>query len=270
MARTKTFLGLAAAFAVVGAAVVVVELTSKETFVPVPNNAAETITKEQLEAARVPVFFGHQSVGRNILDGVTTVYSAKGVSAPELTELELGAQPAGNGIRHLASGKNGDPQSKLDAFDQALRSGLAGESGVALMKFCYVDIKWDTDVDALFEKYQQVLSALERDFPNVTFLHATTPLTTGPSGIKDRIKVLIGRDDNAARTRYNELVRAAYGPDLLLDVAAIESTDPAGATANRLFPGYSSDGAHLNSTGGSLVAVGLLSLLANHAEPGPQ
>jgi hypothetical protein len=254
---------VALAVGLVGATAVVWTSTSEERFVPALNTAASSITSEELSAAgAVDLFFGHQSVGRNILDGVSSVYAEKDVAAPAITEVRSGSEEA-DGFVHAAIGKNGDPIGKLAAFDSLLRAGQAERAEIALMKFCYVDIRWDTDVDAVFARYRATLGALERDFPDVMFLHVTTPLTADPSGIKNRLKVLLGRDDNVARERYNQLLREAYG-DRVFDLAAIESTAPDGRRGTVLYSGYSSDGAHLNETGAAVVAAALLRMLAYH------
>lgn len=241
---------------------------AKENVVPAPNVAAAAISAEELDsAADRRLFFGHMSVGKNVLSGVQDVYVTRGAAQPEIIEFERdGAAPklpaGGGAFAHTLIGRNRHPQEKLANFDAALRGGLADQVDVALLKFCYVDISWHTDVDALFATYKQTLDALERDYPNVTFLHVTAPLTTGPSTIKQRVKVLIGRDDNAARGRFNDLLRQTYGPDQLFDLAAVESTAPDGTTAATLYRGYSSDGAHLNASGSSAAAVEFLRLLA--------
>lgn len=241
----------------------------EETHVPAPNTAASGITADELVAAAGKrLYFGHMSVGYNILDGLSDVYATKGVAAPALVDLDAGASPDApalttGSVLHAEIGVNGDPLGKLANFDAALRGGLAGEVEVALLKFCYVDIRADTDVNSLFEAYSTTMAALERDFPEVTFLYATTPLTVPEPGIKGALKALLGRTDNPARERYNALVRAAYADTgRLFDVAAAEATAPDGTASPALYPGYASDGAHLNASGSAVVAVELLHLLA--------
>lgn len=228
--------------------------------------ATAAVTREQLgRAARQRVFFGHMSVGDNIVSGLQALAEAKGADLPRTELFTLGDPPqaveAGT-VVHTAIGENGDPLGKLRNFDQAVRSGLGGAVDVAVLKFCYIDFGQSTDVDALFEQYRTTLDALERDYPGVTFLHSTAPLTAGPSGVKQRLLALVGRDDNRVRERYNALLRETYGADRVFDIALLESTTPEGARSDALHRGYSSDGAHLNETGSALVAAGLVRLLA--------
>jgi len=258
-ARSRV-LAAVAALALLGGAGVVWTSTSEEQFVAAPNTAAAGVTEQELATAGgVDLFFGHQSVGQNVLDGISSVYTAKGVAAPTITEIRAG-ETANGGFVHTAIGENGDPVGKFAAFDSMLRGGQAAHTDVALMKLCYVDIRWNTDVDRVFAQYQSTLGALQRDYPEVTFLHVTTPLTTSGS-VKDRIRAVIGRNDNEARARYNQLLRQTYG-DQVFDLAALESTAPDDSQGSALYDGYSLDGAHLNETGSAVVAVGLLRMLA--------
>lgn len=236
------------------------------TYAAAPNEAASEVTEPELSrAAELRVFFGHMSVGNNIISGMRDLYESHGSPEPVFTEAQAGQVPeleADAGVFvHSLIGENRHPYRKLDNFEAMLRGGLAEQVDVALLKFCYIDIRWDTDVDKLFNEYRTRMAALEADYPEVRFIHVTAPLTTGPYGLKDHIKKLVGRDDNATRERYNEMMRAEYGPHRLLDLAAVESKAPDGRVRPELFAGYSNDGAHLNATGSALAAVELVRML---------
>ncbi|MBI3212926.1 MAG: hypothetical protein HYZ38_03830 [Mycobacterium sp.] len=244
----------------------------------VPGNVVSTADREQLFAVqRTRVFFGHQSVGENILDGVSAVYQRSGITAPPIEENATTPGPEGGFISHAFIGENGNPLLKIQDFADTLRGGLAERIDVALMKFCFIDINSRTDVDALFAAYRDTISALERDYPGVTFVHVTMPLTTD-SSIKNRIKIMLGGDDsygqgeNVARERYNELLRAEYGDRHLFDLAAVESTAPSGERTQlryrdqpyyALQPGYASDMGHLNAAGSEIAATAFLQAIAD-------
>ena len=55
---------------------------------------------------------------------------------------------------HASNGKNGDPKSKIDDLYQDMENGLGKKVDIAGFKFCYVDIKDDTDVNEIFEYYK--------------------------------------------------------------------------------------------------------------------
>lgn len=236
---------------------------------------ASAITVGDLaKVSRTKVFFGHQSVGMNILEGVSGVYAAHGMTAPPIGE---GAVPDRQGgfIDHAFIGENGKPLLKIQDFAAKLRAGLAGQVDVAMMKLCYVDITSGTDVRAVFDAYRNTMAALQREFPRVTFIYVTVPLTTEP-GLLSKVKSLLtgsggSAADNAARERFNALVRHEYAGDHLFDLAAAESTAPDGGRVAgsydgqryyALYDGYASDPGHLNAEGARVVAAAWLTAIA--------
>ena len=68
---------------VLALAVVVVDHWNKEKPMPVQGHVASAITTEDLTAvAHTSGFFGHQSVGMNMLNAIPGIYTDRGVSAP--------------------------------------------------------------------------------------------------------------------------------------------------------------------------------------------
>jgi hypothetical protein len=275
--------------AVVALAALVLALTAvmadrwnKEKSLPIQGNVASAIATEDLTAvARTRVFFGHRSIGMNVLDAVPGVYADNGVSAPPIERGRTEPGPNGGFITHQWIGENYKPLLKLEEFDRTMRGGMGRQVDVALMKFCSVDITSSTDVDALFARYRDTLAALERDFPNVTFIHVTVPLVTDRqdliSKLKTRLKTVLGRSDvnhqpaNVARERLNALTRSEYAGRHLFDLAAIESTRPDGTRVSgrydnqgyfALYDGYASDNIHLNAVGSKIAATAFLETIA--------
>lgn len=271
--------GLVAAAAAIGAAVLGFGLAAAEPQVPAQDRTASQATAQDLEATmNSRIYFGHQSVGRNIISGIPEVFGAG--EALRVLELDGGATPgltAGDGvIVHAMVGQNRYPDSKLDAFADTLRAGLAAQVDVAVLKFCYLDVDSGTDVAALFERYRTRLAELEREFPEVTFVYSTVPLRTEPVDLKQLVKEVIGRpNDNAARERFNKLVREEYADTgRLFDIAAVQSTRPDGSRVARkhrgvvhyaLWEGYASDPGHLNPTGSARAASEFLAVVGRTA-----
>ena len=266
---------------VLALALVMADRWSKEKSISIQGNVASAITTANLTAvARSRVFFGHQSVGVNVLDAVSGVYADHGVSAPPIEQGRAEPGPNGGFIAHQFIGKDDKPLLKLEDFDRTMRGGMGRQVDVALMKFCSVDITTSTDVDALFARYRDTMAALERDFPNVTFIHMTVPLYTeqGLFGkLKTRLKTLLGRRDgrgqpaNVTRERLNALIRGEYAGRHLFDLAAIESTKPDGTRVSgrydtqgyfALYDGYASDMGHLNAVGSKIAATAFLEAIA--------
>ena len=240
-------------------------------------SVASGITADDLaKVSRTKVFFGHMSVGMNVLDGVPGVCTAHGMAAPPIEQ--RGTRPDENGgfVSHAFIGENEKPMVKIQDFDAKMRSGIGQQVDVAMMKLCYVDVTSDVDVEALFAMYCDIIAALERDFPKVAFVHVTVPLTT-EQGQLSKLKARLtgssryGPAENASRERLNALIRREYAGGHLFDLAAVESTAPNGSRAvgtyrgqqyYRLYDGYASDYGHLNGEGGRVAATAWLKAIA--------
>jgi hypothetical protein len=225
------------------------------------------------------IFFGHQSVGGNILDGLQEVAKGSGgggLNIVESSDPKALEKPA---IAHALIGKNEEPSSKIAAFQKAMEA-LGDKADVAFYKFCYVDFDASTDVEKLFGEYQASHDALRSKYPKTTFVHLTTPLTTIQTGPKAWLKRLTGSGawgeaENVKRHQFNELLRKTYGPggknEPVFDLAKAEATHADGRlnTFERegrqipyLIPGYTYDSGHLNQEGKVKVARELLTFLA--------
>ncbi len=230
------------------------------------------------------VFFGHHSVGGNILDGLRALSKEAGVPL-RLVEGKDGAALEGGGVLHAPVGQNEQPASKLRAFEQILDSGLGKQVELAFFKFCYVDFNASTNVRALFEDYQRSLAALKARHPQVTFVHVTAPLTVTQTGVKGFLKNLLGSGawgerENVQRHTFNELLRQSYaGREPLFDLAGLEAQGEDGRTETferdgkhfpRLVGAYSDDGQHLNARGSRKVAGALAAFLAGLPGAGPR
>ncbi len=224
------------------------------------------------------IYFGHHSVGNNILDGMRAVIGDH--PAIDFT-IAVGTDKDAfkrNALVHSPVGANKNPTSKIDAFAKYIENGLGNQCDVAFFKFCYIDFDATTDVDALFAQYRQTMDRLKQKYPRTTFVHVTVPLTVIQTGPKAWVKRIIGRPirgyaENAARNRFNQLLINTYQNKMpIFDLAAAESTYPdgrrysyehEGQVYNALVPAYASDGKHLNADGGRHVAKELLLVLAN-------
>jgi lysophospholipase L1-like esterase len=232
-----------------------------------------------LSGARI--FFGHQSVGYNILDGLAAMAKASGQEGPSILEGRDAKALDSPRLLHAAIGANGDPLGKIKDFEGIVDAGVGAKADLALMKFCYVDIVAGTDVDAVFAAYSQALARLRAKYPKTAFPMATVPLTTVQSGPKAWLKRLLGRPlngqaDDAARERLNALIRGAAGGQPLFDLALAEASGPDGETQGGSYAGspylalrdeYSSDGGHLNAAGARAAAAGFAASLASALSP---
>jgi hypothetical protein len=226
------------------------------------------------------IFFGHQSVGQNIVDGIRDVLA----DHPEIAVRLVGTQQpelvAGPAFIHALVGRNGDVFSKTREF-RAILQGMREPVAIALHKYCYVDVGFETNPDSLFRSYQERMDSVRA--PGVTIVHVTIPLTTTESGVRGFAKRVLRRrtqvELNAIRNRYNDLLRDYYrGKEPVFDLAGLESTRPDGTrsfslagsgTVYSLTPEFTSDGGHLNQVGRRHLAEALLAFLARLRREAP-
>ncbi|MFO1406384.1 MAG: hypothetical protein U1F08_02490 [Steroidobacteraceae bacterium] len=235
------------------------------------STTATTVDWQALD--RMRVVFGHQSVGGNILEGVSTLAKRDGRT---YGVVEARTPPSAPGITHFKIGTNGDPSSKIRDFAAALDSGVVQGADVALMKLCYIDFDSSVDPVAIAREYADALDGLAARHPTTKFVAVTAPLTTVQTGPKAWVKRLLGRQpggyaENARRASFNKALRERYASSgRLFDLARYESTagghDVAvivdGATIEALDPSLSDDGGHLNAAGQQLIARQFLEFLA--------
>lgn len=229
---------------------------------------------EKLSGKRI--YFGHQSVGYNIIDGVNDLM--KKHQNIRLTIKETSnASDFNDGIfGHGKIGKNKQPKSKIDAFGEYMDGGLGGNADIAFMKFCYVDFTTSTDIKEVFRQYTESMSRLKEKYPATTFIHLTVPYTVVKTSWKTWLKELLGKsiwefEGNIVKYQFNEMIRNHYKDrEPVFDFAKIESTSINGTrvsftkddkTYYSLDPAYASDEGHLNETGRQIAAEKLLLFL---------
>jgi hypothetical protein len=223
---------------------------------PTPTPTATDVGAALGILAAKAIYFGHQSVGFNIMDGVEALTVAASGSKPRVAQTAAPASMEKGVFAHAGNGSNGDPVGKASAFQTTIRGGVGDKVDIAFFKFCYVDFGGGTNVAAVFADYQSKMAALKSAYPGVRFVHFTVPLTTVESS------------DNAVRERFSDLVRQAYaGKEPVFDLAKVESTRPDGSSetvggVRALVSAYSSDGGHLNATGAEVVSKALALYLA--------
>jgi hypothetical protein len=253
------------------------EPTAKTTLPSLTSVPAETWQK----LSQKKIYFGHQSVGNNIVDGIKEIMKDNPQIKLNIVETDSPQNFNTPIFAHSPIGKNTDPASKSLDFSEKMANGLGSKLDIAFFKFCYIDIIASTDAKKVFTGYQNNLAQTKKEFPNLTIIHVTAPLRViQADGPRTWIKKLLGRpiggySDNIKREQFNNLLRSEYeGREPFFDLAAIESANPDGSrlsftqngkTGYALVPAYTNDGGHLNETGRRLVAEQFLILLANIA-----
>jgi hypothetical protein len=222
------------------------------------------------------IFFGHQSVGYNIIDGIKDVMKENPQIKLNIIETSNPSDYTAPLLGHSPVGNNMDPKSKRDAFVNVMDKGLGNKVDIAFFKFCYVDIFPNTDVNRFFSEYRSTMLTLQTKYPQTVFIHITAPLTTVEPGLRAFIRRLMGHTEdyktNVQREQFNQAIRNSYaGKDPVFDLADIESTSDNGTKETfeingkvypRMVPAYTTDGGHLNETGRKLIAEQLLIFLS--------
>jgi hypothetical protein len=261
-------IALAAAASVVEAAGCRRQETRTDVQMQIPDGGLSVLSQRT-------IFFGHQSVGRNILEGVRELMAAD--PRIRLRVVDAAAEPLGGepGLLDFRIGRNGDPASKNASFLQVLAANRVPAGAVLISKYCYADIDGSTNVEKMFADYRGMVAVLRSRYPQAVVLHTTVPLTVSEPLWKYRVKKAIGHgtgvEVNARRNHFNDLLRAEYrGKDPIFDIAEAESThadgsrqyvDVGGRRVYTLASEWSDDGSHFNQAGRRMIARRLLETL---------
>ncbi len=224
------------------------------------------------------IYFGHQSVGADILGGIRMLTEPADAPKLNVVEYSKGAEIPDQVFLHSFIGKNTQPKTKCEDFAGTLRAIAPKQVDLAIIKFCYIDFNGNTDVNALFGEYQNLVNGLKVEHPATTFVHVTVPLKAD-EGLKGVLKKLMGKGDgdleNVKRGQYNAMMLKTFVNEPIFDLAKYESTRPngnrdeftyEGATFHRLAKTYTDDGGHLNQVGKPYISKEFLNFLAGVLE----
>jgi len=224
------------------------------------------------------IYFGHQSVGYNIIEGIEDIMRENQQIKLNITETTDRQDDQSPFFAHSRVGKNRYPLLKIDDFSHNIQKGFGDTTDIAFVKLCFVDTYKDTDVVEIFNHYKASMGSLQNMYPDTTFVHLTMPIMIQEKGLKSTMKRMLGKhvtgyEDNLRREEYNMMIRSEYdGREPLFDIALIESTrrdgtreeyEKDGVKYYALVPEYTSDGGHLNEMGRRIVAEQFLIFLAN-------
>jgi lysophospholipase L1-like esterase len=253
---------------------------SKTTF----SSISDVPREHWAKLAETKIFFGHQSVGYNIIEGIKDIAADHDYIKLNIVETkDLPSNFDEPCFSHAQVGRNMDPASKIDGFVRMMDEELGNKVDIAFLKFCYIDIMRNSKPQEIFNSYSNAINDLSERYPETTFLHVTVPLKSAPIGFKNTmkecVKVLIRKpgifDDNSKRQQYNQLLNETYAEsEHFFDLATVEATGLDGrkcytSRGSQKVPlmakEYTYDGGHLNKQGQRAVAEQLLIRLAELA-----
>ena len=234
---------------------------------------------DQLSQQRI--YFGHQSVGYNMVDGMEMILKENSnikLNIKKGKDLSIFQSPV---FAHDNNGSNRDPKLKIDDFFKTIENGLGDKVDIAGFKFCYVDIESSSDVKGIFAHYKKKMDEITVKYPKVKIVHFTVPIKSLQSGVKGMIKKLLGKDiglkDNITRQEFNELLIKEYKDQSLFDLAKAESTYPNGKrefteendqNIYTMIPAFTNDGGHLSKKGKLAIGSEFLIFLAELSDGG--
>lgn len=226
------------------------------------------------------IFFGHQSVGSNILDGIRDLSDLTGKKF-NIVSLDSESDFNEANIIETQIGRNFHPNEKIEDFSKIIRSGIVKDVDIAFMKLCYVDSENVETIENLVKQYITVMEELEEEFPETIFVYITMPLTGVPKNfiiwVKNIVKKIVdwpvyGKEDNIKRNYFNDLLKQSkLNKGKLFDLAKFESINPKGYESsfyqdgkkyNTMSPVYTNDGGHLNIIGRKVIAEKLIIYLS--------
>ncbi|MBD3286727.1 T9SS type A sorting domain-containing protein [candidate division WOR-3 bacterium] len=229
---------------------------------------ASRIPLSVLDSVRqLDILFYHRFIGDSIMVGFEDLYG-ENPSRYDIDiayEMNIGWFSGNSGIGHKSFGGY-YPDVKSANFDELMREQHFTDAvDIAFFKFSVRDFickDWwgDIPADTIWHGfYKPTMDALEHDFPDVTFVWWTAPLSD--------------RWGNDEKEIFNSLVRdyCADNQRILFDIADIESHDTLGQPVHdvegfeAMFPGYGDDGILPNDYGQKLIASAMWWLFAQIA-----
>ncbi len=222
------------------------------------------------------IYFGHQSVGFNIMDGLTDLIKEAGNDNISILETDGKQKLPEFYFAHSRVGKNTEPNTKCDVFADVLKEDFAQKLDFAFLKFCYVDMRREDNPQTVFEYYKSTIDSIKKKYPDLSIAHVTIPLTTIQTGWKVPFKKMFGKTlgghiENMKRIQFNEILKIHYKDDPIFDLSKVESTYPDGSRESfeyegksyfALVPEYADGAGHLNEYGRKIAAKELIKVLA--------
>ena len=100
------------------------------------------------------IFFGHQSVGFNIIGGMKSLLKENQQIKINIVQAKDPSEAQTPGFVHFWVGENTDPKSKIDAFLAYMEKGNGNRPDIAFFKFCFVDFSAASDIPKVFSDYR--------------------------------------------------------------------------------------------------------------------
>lgn len=252
------------------------ESFEKDQFYKMYGSGSEDVGAFIGQLADQKVYFGHQSVGYNIIDGMQLWEDESGIALSKAFSRDFSSESETSFV-HFKIGTNKEPHAKIDDFVALMEQIPEEEKAIAFFKFCFADFYEDTDVDDLFAYFSEKMLYLKDKHTNINFLVSTVPAMAVQKGWRGFAKKILGRApygylQNISLSEFNQKVLTEFSGVLpVFDLAGIEVTRPDGSMETFTHKGsehpcipdyYTSDYGHLNDFGARTVSYNLLAFLS--------
>jgi hypothetical protein len=243
------------------------------------SSLSDVPTSAWKDLAQKKIYYGHQSVGNNIMVGIKDLVKENPQIRLKFTRNAEEHKIAIGLFANSRLGQITDPLLMVEEVTRSMEKTLGVAADIAVLRFSYGDVYAKKNVEEVFDNYQMAFSILKKKYPQTKFVHVTLPLDTTKTSWKLWVKQLLRKQEiweyetNIRRNDFNELLRKKYkGLNPVFDIAELQSTFPDGKrstftkngkTYYSMIANYSYDGHHLNQTGREIAAEKLLLLLAS-------
>ena len=128
--------------------------------IPVHHRSPAELREVLSRLAIKRIFFGHQSVGANILDGVADILREQQSAAVRVADASGAPEFTPGMLLHATVGTNGNPDSKMASFLQYLDAGVGSTADIAVLR-CATSTSISSDrSQALFARYTAVAEGI--------------------------------------------------------------------------------------------------------------
>ncbi|MBI1302914.1 MAG: hypothetical protein GC172_03890 [Phycisphaera sp.] len=201
------------------------------------------------------IYIAHTALGRRIVEGAQEVLRSSPeiglvVLPRELDERDVRQRVRDGdekaklfehaGVYHGEAEHDGEPEDKIEAFEQFLLSPDGAEIDIAMLKLSSSDVSRSTDVTRVLDAYAGAVERIRRARPRLEIVHCTAPLREPDHGARAAIRRMVGAGSdaaNATRGRYNDALRKRFAGEVFFDIARAESMRPDGTEATVLVNG---------------------------------
>jgi hypothetical protein len=201
------------------------------------------------------IYIAHTALGRRIVEGAQEVLRGSPeiglvVLPRELDERDVRQRVRDGdekaklfehaGIYHGEAEHDGEPEDKIEAFEEFLLSPDGAEIDIAMLKLSCSDVSRSTDTTRVLDAYAGAMERIRRARPRLEIVHCTAPLREPDHGARAAIRRMVGAGSdaaNATRGRYNDALRKRFAGEVFFDIARAESMRPDGTEATVLVNG---------------------------------